>query len=127
MQKEFKIVEQNADGSAVLYSRSKMPLMSDRDNVIWYKSEDRPDGRYLYEVKSIEHADCPPVKGVIRMQMLKLSLTHQEGDDLVMEEFTNMDMGGYFPAKLMNMAMAGMMQKGISDFKAKLQKIQDEL
>ena len=33
--KEFKIVERHEDGSpAIMYSRSKMPMMTDRENLI---------------------------------------------------------------------------------------------
>ena len=86
-----------------------MPLMSDRDNCILFKSIDRADGKMLYEVKTVDHPECPLVKGVIRMTMFKCSLAWDEGSDLKLIEFSNFDMGGYFPARLMNMAMAGMM------------------
>ena len=42
------------------------------------------------------------------MFALSAGLAYQDGDYLVITEYTQMDMKGYIPAKLMNMCLAGM-------------------
>jgi len=66
--------------------------------------------------QSIEHADCPEVKGKIRMHMLAAGLGRMEGEYLHVTEFTQMDLKGYVPAKLMNMVLGSMAKAQMPDF-----------
>ena len=57
------------------------------------------------------------------MYMLNSSIARMEGDYLHITEFTQMDLKGYVPAKLMNMVLASMAKAQIPDFYQSLQKI----
>jgi hypothetical protein len=54
------------------------------------------------------------------MHMLSSALVRMEGDYLHQTEFTQMNMKGYVPAKLMNMVMSGMQKAAVEDFYGKL-------
>ena len=54
------------------------------------------------------------------MHMLSSAIVRMEGDRLHMTEFTQMDLKGYVPAKLMNMVLSGMAKASVTDFYAKL-------
>ena len=57
------------------------------------------------------------------MHMLSSAIVRMEGDHLYMTEFTQMDLKGYVPAKLMNMVLSGMAKASVADMYAKLQKM----
>ena len=52
--------------------------------------------------------------------MLSSALVRMEGDYLHQTEFTQMNLKGYVPAKLMNMVMSGMAKAATADFYTKL-------
>ena len=94
----------------------KMPLMTNRDLVLEGSLKKESDGSMMFISQSIPHSKYPETKDPIRMDMLKLSHFKQEGDKVVGIEFSNMDMKGYFPTKMLNMVMGSMAGKGISEF-----------
>ena len=56
----------------VMYSRAKLPFMTDRENLI--KMTSRRDGdKFSYQIRTVEHPDYPEKKGVIRMDIFKSS------------------------------------------------------
>jgi len=58
------------------------------------------------------------------MDFFKCSLVKQEGEDLKLLEFSNFDMKGYFPARLINMMLGSAMITGITKFYGDLVKMQ---
>jgi hypothetical protein len=119
--KELKILERHEDGSpSLLYSVSKMPMMTERENLVSQYKKELGDGRTLFLSRSVDRPEYPRRKNSIRMDMYKASVFHEDGDDLRVVEYSNMDLGGYFPAKLLNMIMANMMSKGMITFYKKL-------
>lgn len=59
------------------------------------------------------------------MDMFKASIYYEDGDDLFFKEYTNFDMGGYFPVRLLNLVMTSFMSKGIKQFYQKLREMQE--
>jgi hypothetical protein len=94
-----------------------MGVMTDRDACIELKFNE-VDGVFTSIVQTIDHPDYPPVKGRIRMDILKASrCTSMEGGGLKFTEFSNFDMKGYFPMRMMNMFMGAAIAKSIPIFK----------
>jgi hypothetical protein len=60
-------------------------------------------------VRSIERDDFPRTKNAIRMDYFKASVYEEKDNALYLTEYSNFNMGGYFPTKLLNMLMASMM------------------
>ena len=54
------------------------------------------------------------------MHVFKASLVRNEGGNLRLVEFQNMDVGGYIPASLMNMVMGSLLSRGLERFKAEM-------
>lgn len=109
MIKEMRLVERISDDDVILYWRFKLPLMSDRDNICMIKRQILPDGTDYGMCTTIERDDIPPVDGVVRMlQSMHVWIRPSPTDPEVTlyTEFDNLDMKGYFPARLMNMALA---------------------
>ena len=122
--RELTVVERTSDGMpSIIYSKSKMPMMTMRENLISMEKMDIDDGRVLFLIRSVEHPKYPITKEAIRMQFYKASCSKQVGDDLHVLEFSNFNMGGYFPTKLLNMVMANMMAKGIGNFVRKVKEV----
>jgi len=58
--KEFKVIERFEDGlPKIMYSRAKLPMMTDRDNLVELGRNDMPDGSFLFTNKSIKRDDYP--------------------------------------------------------------------
>ena len=113
--KEIRIVEKHDDGTPkLMYSRSKMPMMTERENLVEQYKKDLGDGRTLFLSRSVDRPEFPRTKNAIRMDMFKASVFHEEDGDLKLIEYSNFNLGGYFPTKLLNMVMANMMSKGMA-------------
>ena len=107
----------------ILYSRRKPigPITTARDSLLKMTKVKRDDGKVLIITSSVKRDDLMPEKeGIIRMDHYKASLFEQKGDDLHLVDFTSTDMKGYYPPRLMNMIMAGMVPKGIKGLYAKM-------
>lgn len=66
MYTEFRPIETLKNGDAIFYTRMKVPMMSDRDNVSLIHFEE-PDGGVYISTSTIHRDDVPEVKGVVRM------------------------------------------------------------
>lgn len=122
--KEFRVVERLDDGTPkLMYSRSKMPMMTERENLVEIEKQELADGRTLSIARSVERPEFPRTKSSIRMDMYKASVFYEKDGDLHLTEYSNFDLGGYFPTKLLNMVMANMMSKGMGNLHSKLMKI----
>lgn len=64
--------------------------------------------------KSAEHPDKPPVEGCIRLFFFARLGMKQVGNDLIYTEYALMNLGGYMPARLLNMTLA---TENIKNFK----------
>lgn len=116
--KEMRVVEEWADGTKDVYTRMRIPLMSDRDMLCRMKTIKINDDRDYMEVTSIERDDCPLVKKVVRM-FVSSNVMIQNNKDSPTDtidycEMTSFDLKGYFPASLMNATMAS---EGLKEFK----------
>lgn len=71
------------------------------------------EGKYVFFMHSVEDAAYPIKKDVIRIHMFTGMMFWADGNDCRAIQFNTLNMGGYFPMKLMNMAMGAMMKKGM--------------
>ena len=81
-----------------------------------------PDGSLLYTAESVDLPEEKLRKGIVRMEMFKTVLVRQDPDspeDLLVTEYSNMDMKGYFLPRIMNMMTGAILSKGY----AKMRKI----
>lgn len=92
-----------------------MGLMTNRDALIEVNFSTNDKGELISIVQSIKRDSHPEVKGRIRMEMLKASRCRDTDNGLEVIEFSNMDMKGYFPMKMMNMVMGSAIAKSIPD------------
>ena len=115
--KKFEIIERDEDGfPKIMYSLAKIPLMTDRENLCRLSKRDLGDGKTLFITQSIDLPQYPRTKASIRMDLFKASIFFQVGPDLELIEYHTFNMGGYVPAKLLNMTLGSMMQQGLSQF-----------
>ena len=69
---EFKVIEKDQDGTpTVMYSLSKMTMMSLRESLIRMQRYPQQDGRLMNVMKSIEHPDFPITNKAIRIFVFK--------------------------------------------------------
>jgi len=101
--------------------------MTERELLLYIGPSTTPSGLKVVVVKSIDRDDFPVKKGVIRMDYYKVSKVWEEGEDLRIIEFSNFNMKGYFPAKLINMTMGsaaagqlGQMYQQVKDAEAEM-------
>ena len=115
MMKEMRDIEQIDDQTKVVYWRFKMPMMSDRDNVMQIHQSETDDGSEFICLKTVVRDDVPEVPGCVRMFMFTrgmVSVNKESPDDTIDYcEITYFNMNGYFPARLMNMVIAGETKK----------------
>merc|ERR1712071_530505 len=96
--KEFKVVTKLEDGTPeIMYSRSKMPMMTERENLVKITKRVLDDGRTLSVARSVDMPEYPITKKSIRMTMFKASVFYEKEGNLHLTEYSNFDLGGYFP------------------------------
>lgn len=109
MIKEMRTLEEIDENTKIVYWRFKMPMMSERDNVISLHKRKLDDGSVYFCVKTVERADTPEVKGIVRMFLYTRGLMKPNPEDPSAIDYTELsffNMKGYFPARLMNMVIA---------------------
>jgi hypothetical protein len=121
--REMKIVEEIDENSSFWYMKMKVPLLSERDMLLKIQRIYMPDDKCLVISNSVEREDYPEFKGIIRMDMFKMSLCWQDGPDTTMIEFSSFDMKGSIPASLINMIMAASITKGMKNILDKIKKL----
>lgn len=112
--KEMRLVESIDDDTKIWFTRSKMPMMTDRTALMKFHRMKRPDGNYLFSMNCIERDDFPHTKDAIRMDMFEMSLVSQQGPDVHIVKFSSFDMKGNFPMKLLNWMMGSIASKGLN-------------
>ena len=114
MVQEMKVIEEISDSCKIMYWRIKMPMMSARDNVMKMTKCTQGDGQFFI-VETIERPDYPVIKGVVRMFIYTRGYVRPSkespSDTLDYTEMTVMNMGGYMPARLLNMVLASEAEK----------------
>ena len=100
--------------------RLKMTGMSEREALLSYEKYPQPDGKVLYITKNAEHQDYPITDKVIRMDIYKATLAYDVEDGLGAVEFSNFDMKGWFPTKLLNFVLGPMALSNLQDLTKKL-------
>lgn len=130
--KEFKTLEKEEDAETgdemmLQFVVSKIPMFSNRENLIRTKIYKVDEGKNLMiSACSEEHPDFPVRKGNVRMDLQKFVKLFEEGPDLHAKELTTMDMGGYFPTRLLNMVMAGAVKASIPGMTKQMMAVKEE-
>ena len=104
----FKILERHSNGMPKVghMITKKIPFISQRENVLEIGWEDISEKQKFAFKRSIKRNDIPEKDNIIRIQMLSLQLITEDGPDIKYTEFSNFNLGGMIPARLLNMAMA---------------------
>lgn len=112
-----------------IYQRFKMPMMSTRECLLklslQHFTEGPHAGKSLWVMGTFEDPQFPIKKNVIRISMFKASMIWEENGNACLREFSTFNMGGYFPMRLMNMAIASMVRQNIEKDYQKLVNIQN--
>ena len=126
---EHDIIETNEDGMpSKIYQRFKMPMMSQRDSVMKFKMDKlkgEHEGKIFFCMYTCDDNKYPPKKDVIRINMFQGFLFWADGNDSRALQFNTFNMGGYFPMRIMNMAMGSMLKKMMEKSYTDLKQIQD--
>ena len=113
---ETNIISRHEDGNLKeMYQRFKMPLMSQRDTLLEFNTINltgEHEGKKLWIMKSFDHPEFPVKKDIIRMNISKATIMWEEDGNSMGEEISTFDMGGYFPMRLLNMAIGAMVKEG---------------
>jgi hypothetical protein len=113
MIQEERDIEIIDDMTKVVYWKFKMPLMSARDSCMKITQSNQGDGTF-FVCETIERPDVPEVKGVVRMFVYTRGYVRPNKelpDTIDYTEMTVMNMGGYMPARLLNMVLASEREK----------------
>ena len=120
---EMRVLKEDGPNDRYLYLRIKMGgFISDRDNVIHKTTKHLEDGSTLFTIESCDF-DVPEYPGVLRMDSFsttKLRQDPEKPEDLLVTEYSNFDMKGYFPGRIMNMVMSSMVPKMQKELREKL-------
>ena len=87
--------------------------MSARESLAKMQTTKEADGKIMFLVHSYESDDYPITDKMIRIQIFKGTHLWQEGNHVKSINFNQMNMGGYFPMRLMNMSMSRIVKKAI--------------
>lgn len=107
-----------------------MPLMSERESLMKVRSEllkGEHEGKFAFFMHSDEDAAYPIKKDVIRINMFAGMMFWEENAGCRAIYFNTMNMGGYFPQRIMNMAFGAMMKKSLEKDYGKMLEIQKEI
>ena len=100
--------------------------MSLRDCITKSERYVQPDGRILYVSYSTEHPDYPVTDKAIRMTSFKVTMiTEHVGKGISFLEFSTLNLGGWFPQKLIDKVMGSLASKATQKVVTKFWNIQD--
>lgn len=121
--KEFRCVQKFNDYHRIMYTRIKLPLMTEREQLVNFELQDIDDtdddprkGKRIICIQSINHPDFPVTPEKVRSDVFKVHMHWQaldNPDDLEYIEFFNFDLKGYMPMRMMNMVISSALSKGI--------------
>ena len=116
MMKEINVLERDKNGMpAAIKMIMKLPLMSERENVARTVFEERDDGKFFVLIHSYDRPDCPRSDSRIRIDMFKGVLFWPVENGVRNIQLQQMNMKGYFPMRLMNMAMSNAFKKQVKE------------
>ena len=102
-------------------------MMSLRETLIEMKAFPQPDGSRLLVMQSVEHPDFPITNKAIRIYIFKANLARNVDGGCFITEYASMNMGGWFPMRLMNMMIGTNMKKGMEEMIKRIGKYQEEV
>ena len=112
----MEILEKDSEGFPTkMYSLMNMGIMTDRESLMSLDMKKQSDGKYLWICQSYEDPAFPITKKAIRIDLFKAVMFWGEGNDSRAIEFSYFNMGGYFPMRLLNMALGSIVKKAIKD------------
>lgn len=88
------------------------PMMSKRDAVIQMQTFECGEDMLIVS-SSVKHKDYPEKEGIYRMVTVKASRIKNTADGVEGTDFNNSDLKGYFPTRLLNLAMGSAVSKGM--------------
>jgi len=103
----MEVVEPNMQGSSILYSLLRVPVVTDRDFLQYRRIRVMDDGSIHIVLRSAEHLDMPEQKGAIRAESYNAGYILRqtfEGDTPVLNIFimSCLDIKGFVPKWLIN-------------------------
>lgn len=114
---ERRVVREISPTQRILYVRMRLgTFISDRDNCIMFSRIEHPDGSSVLSLAACEDPDVPEVPNVIRAEFFKTQriIEHPDNkDDLMITDFSLMNLKGYFPVRIFNMMIGTIMPKGL--------------
>lgn len=126
--KKMAIFEKDDQGMPLkMYCLQSFPMMTDREMLIELEIKKMDDGKHLWLSNSFNHPDYPIGDHAIRCDLYRAILFWPEGEGTRGVEFQHMDFKGYFPMRLLNMAMSSIMKKNSGKMVEKMEKLQQEL
>ena len=113
MIQEMVVLSEEGPYCKIMYWKMKIPMMSSRDNTMKITVTDHEGGRFVV-AETVDHPDKPVQPGVVRMFIhtrgyVRPSKTIEGALDYT--ELSVFNMGGYMPARLLNMVIASETQK----------------
>lgn len=108
--KECTVHETKPNGDMITYLRMGLPLMTDRDCVVYIHEEKVNETDLYINAQSIVYPPRPPIKDAIRMYQAVTGYIRPHPTDPSLTLYTEinvMDMKGSIPAWLLNSTMAG--------------------
>lgn len=122
MHQKAEVVERHPDGSCkIIYTLSKAGMMSAREGLMQMSYRELEDGSTLIMTQSIDLPQYPRGKHAVRTSVFKGTIMKTtDAGDLYIEEYSQFNMGGYFPTSLLNMLLSTIIKKFTVKWKAKL-------
>ena len=112
--REINILEKDSNAMpAAMKIILKLPLMNEREMVLKSYFKDLDDGKFLVLFHSYERDDCPETPDRIRVNMFRGMLWWAEGDGIRSIHLQQANFKGYFPMRLMNMAIGNAVKKQV--------------
>ena len=118
MLKEMKTIEKIDDQTKIMYWRFKMPMMSDRDNVVKQVRMPLSDTEDYVLLETIERDDVPEVPGAVRMFTFIRGYVRDSKEipgAIDYTEITLFNMRGYFPSRLLNMVISSELNRDMGN------------
>lgn len=118
--KSFKYLKRDpANGTWVMQMRYKLGMMAtDRQSLVEMKLFKITETKYVFLMQTIDNSDEYPELegGLVKMGYYKGMQIEEKDGDLYLTQFDTIDLGGYFPKRLLNMILAQFTSDSLTDF-----------
>lgn len=124
----MQILDRDEKGMpAAVHNLMKIPLMNEREAVCKVVMKEVEDDKYLVIIHSYERDDHPIRDDRIRINMFRGMLFWQVEEGVRSIQLQQVNFKGYFPMRLMNMAVGNALRKQMRDvMMPKLKKMEAE-